>query len=82
MYILLAYFKKFVLCYFLNIDLYMFDKNKLTYFTYYVNMYICLAWARIFIFKMEISCANRDSVTLEFMVCVYDIQQTTCNRYY
>ena len=45
-------------------------------------MYICLAWARIFIFKMEISCANRDSVTLEFMVCVYDIQQTTFNRYY
>ena len=32
MYILLAYFKMFVLCYFLNIDLYMFDKiNLLTY---------------------------------------------------
>ena len=43
------------------------------------DMYIRLAWARIFIFKMEISCANGDSVTLEFMVCVYDVQQTTFN---
>ena len=32
MYIRLAYFKMFVFCYFfLNIYLYMFDKNKLTY---------------------------------------------------
>ena len=29
MYILLAYFKMFVLCYFFNIDLYMFDKINL-----------------------------------------------------
>ena len=32
MYIILAYFKMFVLCYFFNIDVYMFDKiNLLTY---------------------------------------------------
>ena len=37
MYILLAYFKMFVLCYFLNIDLYMFDKiNLLTYLLTYL----------------------------------------------
>ena len=43
MYILLAYFKMFVLCYFFNIDLYMFDKiNLLTYYLLPSQFSYCL----------------------------------------